>query len=69
MENTMVIQLTNQKAIGLLHELEELNLIKVLKENIEPVKTKLSDKYKGFISKEEEQYSTLVIRSLMPLKQ
>jgi hypothetical protein len=55
MENTMVIQLTNQKAIRLLHELEELNLIKVLKENIEPVKTKLSVKYKGFISKEEGQ--------------
>jgi hypothetical protein len=55
MENTMLIQLTNQKAIRLLHELEELNLIKVLKENIEPVKTKLSDKYKGFISKEEGQ--------------
>jgi len=55
MENTMVIQLTNQKAIRLLHELEELNLIKVLKENIEPGKTKLSDKYKGFISKEEGQ--------------
>lgn len=55
MKNTMVIQLTNQKAIGLLHELEELHLIKVLKENIEPVKTKLSDKYKGFISKEEGQ--------------
>lgn len=53
MENTMLIQLTNQKAIRLLHELEELNLIKVLKENIDPVKTKLSDKYKGFISKEE----------------
>jgi hypothetical protein len=55
MENTMVIQLTNQKAVGLLHELEELHLIKVLKENIEPDKTKLSDKYKGFISKEEGQ--------------
>lgn len=55
MERIMVIQLTNQKAAGLLHELEELNLIKVLKENIEPVKTKLSDKYKGFISKEEGQ--------------
>ncbi|MDD4602513.1 MAG: hypothetical protein PHF97_01740 [Bacteroidales bacterium] len=55
MENTMVIQLTNQKAAGLLHELEELHLIKVLKENIDPVKTKLSDKYKGFISKEEGQ--------------
>lgn len=55
MENIMVIQLTNQKAAGLLHELEALHLIKVLKENIEPVKTKLSDKYKGFISKEEGQ--------------
>ena len=55
MENTVIIQLTNQKALGLLHELEELHLIKVLKENFEPVKSKLSDKYKGFISKEEGQ--------------
>lgn len=49
----MVIQLTNQKAVGLLRELEELNLIKVLKENIKPDKIRLSEKYKGFISKEE----------------
>jgi len=55
MEKIMVIQLTNQKAAGLLHELEELHLIKVIKENNEPVKTKLSDKYKGFISNEEGQ--------------
>ncbi|HPM02512.1 MAG TPA: hypothetical protein PK816_10195 [Candidatus Cloacimonadota bacterium] len=55
MKNTILIQLTNQKAIGILHELEELRLIKVLKENIEPFKTKLSDKYKGFITKEEGQ--------------
>ena len=55
MENTMIIQLTNQKAAGLLHELEALHLIKVLKENFEPDKTKLSDKYKGFISKEDGQ--------------
>lgn len=52
--DTMLIQLTNQKAAGLIHELEELQLIKVLKENI-AVKTKLSDKYKGIISKEEGQ--------------
>ena len=44
MENTMLIQVTNQKAVGLLHELEELHLIKVLKENFTPVKTKLSDR-------------------------
>lgn len=55
MDNTMLIQVTNQKAIGLLHELEELRLIKVLKENFAPVKTKLSDKYKGIISKEQGQ--------------
>ncbi len=53
MENTMIIQLTNKKAAGLLHELEELQLIKVIKENVVPVKTKLSNKYRGIISKEE----------------
>lgn len=51
--NMMLIQLTNQKAAGLLYELEELHLIKVLEENIHLEKPKLSDKYKGIISKEE----------------
>ncbi len=55
MDNTMLIQVTNQKAVRLLHELEELHLIKVLKENFAPVTTKLSDKYKGIISKEKGQ--------------
>ena len=55
MENTMLIQVTNQKAVGLLHELEALRLIKVLQENIVPVETKLSHKYKGIISKEQGQ--------------
>ena len=49
----MLIQLTNQKAVRLLYELEELHLIKVLNGNAAPVKTKLSDKYRGFITKEE----------------
>ncbi len=53
MENTMLIQVTNQKAIGLLHELEELHLIKVLKENFDTVNTKLSDKYRGVFTKED----------------
>jgi len=53
MNDTMLIQLTNQKAAKLLYELEELHLIKVLNGNIVPAKTKLSDKYKGFITKEE----------------
>ena len=51
----MLIQVTNQKAVGLLHELEALRLIKVLQENIVPVETKLSHKYKGIISKEQGQ--------------
>ena len=55
MHNTMLIQITNQKAIGLIHELEELHLIKVLNENFVPIKTKLSDKYKGIITKEQGQ--------------
>jgi hypothetical protein len=53
--DTMLIQLTNQKAAGLLHELEELNLIKVLKENVGITTPKLSDKYRGIISIEEGQ--------------
>ena len=55
MDNLMLIQVTNQKAIGLLHELQELHLIKVLKENFTPLKQKLSDKYKGIITKEQGQ--------------
>jgi hypothetical protein len=55
MGNTILIELTNQKAVGLLHELQELHLIKVLKENFAPVKTKLSNKYKGVITKEQGQ--------------
>lgn len=49
----MLIQLTNEKAAGLLHELEELQLIKVIKQNISADKTKLSEKYRGIISKEQ----------------
>ena len=53
--DTLLIQVTDQKAIGLLHELEKLPLIKVLKGNVKPCNIKLSDKYKGILSKEEGQ--------------
>ena len=53
--DTVLIQLINQKAVGLLREMEELNLIKVLKENGTIIKPKLSDKYKGILSKEARQ--------------
>ena len=55
MNNTILIKITNPKALGLLHELEELHLIKVIKENLAPVRIKLSDKYKGVITKEQGQ--------------
>jgi hypothetical protein len=55
MENTMIIQLTNQKAAGLLNELEDLQLIKILKRNVEPSNAKLSVKYRGMISKADGQ--------------
>ena len=53
MKNTLLIQVTNRKALKLIRELEELQLIKVLKENLTPLKTKLSDKYKGVFSEED----------------
>lgn len=49
----MLIQITNQKALGLLHELEELHLIKVLKANLIPTSAKLSDKYRGVFTKDD----------------
>ena len=48
----MLIEITDQKAVRLLHELEEQNLIKVIQENFTVAKTKNSDKYIGSISKE-----------------
>ncbi len=54
--DTMLIQLTNQKAIGLLHELEELHLIKVLEEKIE-LKQKLSERFAGSLNLTDQQYN------------
>ncbi|HMQ49843.1 MAG TPA: hypothetical protein PKA00_20420 [Saprospiraceae bacterium] len=47
--DTLVIQLTHQKALKLLLDLEELHLIRVLKKNVQP-EQKLSDKYAGKLS-------------------
>jgi hypothetical protein len=46
--DTMLIEVTNQKAMVLLHALEEKHWIKVLEENKTPVKIKLSDKYRVY---------------------
>lgn len=53
MEKTITIQLTNKKTLKLIQELEALQLIKLLKENLSPTKTKLSDKYRGVFTKED----------------
>ena len=43
---TIVVQITNNKALKLLQELEELHLIKLLKRNAD-TSQKLSEKYAG----------------------
>ena len=43
---TVLIQINNNKAYKLLEDLEDLNIIKILKKNIQP-KQKLSEKYAG----------------------
>lgn len=55
MSQTLLIEITNEKAIGLLNELEELHLIKVLKKDAQPTKTRLSDKYRGVFTKEDAE--------------
>lgn len=46
---TIMVQITNNKALKLLQELEELNLIKLLKKNTD-TSQKLSEKYAGKLS-------------------
>jgi len=43
---TVLVQINNSKAYKLLEDLEDLNIIKVLKKSISP-KQKLSEKYAG----------------------
>ena len=49
----MQIQITNPKAKGLLKQLEELHLIKIIKEPTKPATKRLSEKYKGILNKAE----------------
>lgn len=53
MQDTILIRVTNKKAIMHLHNMEALDLIKVVKENVFATKTKLSDKIKEFFLKED----------------
>jgi len=63
--DTMLIELTNHKAEGILNELAELNLIKIYKrKNRKPTQTKLSDKYRGFLTPEEGQQLNIHISQM-----
>lgn len=53
METTMLIEVTDPKAIGLIHELEVLQLIKVLKTNTVGNTPKLSEKYRGVFTTDD----------------
>lgn len=48
---TLVVELTHKNALRLLRDLEALNIIR-LREGNEAPKKKLSEKYKGILSKE-----------------
>lgn len=59
----MLIEPTNRKAAKFLQELEELNLIKVLKTDVKPDE-KLSEKYAGKLPLEvADELQTYVIES------
>jgi hypothetical protein len=65
---TLLIQLTNHKALGLLHEMEALDLIKVLEENVFEEKnffekyagelpSNVADELQEYVSKSRNEWS------------
>jgi ribosomal protein L12E/L44/L45/RPP1/RPP2 len=52
MENTILITLKTVKARALIRDLEDLNIIEVIKENI-VINSKMSDRFKGLLTKNE----------------
>ena len=53
MEEMIVIQVNNKKALKLLHDMEEQDLITVVKESHSEAPKKLSEKYRNVFSKED----------------
>lgn len=49
---TIIVELTHNKALQLLQDLEDMKIIRLLKSN-RTAKDKLSDKYRGILSKAE----------------
>ena len=50
---TYTIEISNPKAFTLLKELEDLELLRIVKENVLEKKIKLSEKYKNVFTKED----------------
>ncbi len=55
--DTLLIQLTNQKAAKLIQDLEDLQIIKVLSKGSS--KEKLSDKFKGSLNLTDQEYNDI----------
>ncbi len=53
--DTLLIQLTSQKAAKLIQDLEDLQIIKVLSKNSS--KEKLSDKFRGSLKLTDKEYN------------
>jgi protein tyrosine/serine phosphatase len=52
---TILVEINNPKAFTLLQELEDLKIIKILKDNVLKTNLKLSDKYKGVFTKKDAE--------------
>lgn len=55
---TLLIEIKNKKALGILHELEELDLIKVVGQKDENLKQTFADKYWSVLTLEESDSLT-----------
>lgn len=50
---TVLVEINNPNAFALLKELEELKVLRIVKNSILEKKVKLSEKYKGVFSKDD----------------
>lgn len=55
MDDTIIIKITNKKAIKLLHDMEDLDLIKLIKSDAKDALPKLSEKYKNVFTKDDSK--------------
>ena len=54
---TVLLQINNEKAYQLLKDLEDLNIIKVLKKNINSEKISLSERFAGSLNLSNDEYN------------